>query len=94
MSLALDSGAMLPVATMDSNADGRVSSLDQPAAGIRLDIGLPGELSALDVPIGADSEAQTDCSPEIYLLQGSVGPTAVQGQAHCRFQRILWRQLL
>ncbi|MEH6688554.1 MAG: PilC/PilY family type IV pilus protein [Halopseudomonas sabulinigri] len=94
MSLALDSGAMLPVATMDSNADGRVSSLDKPAAGIRLDIGLPGELSALDVPIGADSEAQTDCSPEIYLLQGSAGPTAVQGQAHCRFQRILWRQLL
>lgn len=94
MSLSLDSGGMLPVATMDSDGNGRVDSADQPAAGIRLDIGLPGELSALDLPASSDSEAQTDCNPEVYLMQGSAGPTAVQGQAHCRFERILWRQLL
>ncbi len=94
MSLALDTGAMLPVATMDTNADGQVSSQDQPAAGLRLDIGLPGELSVLDLPPDESSEAQTDCNPEVYLLQGSTGPTAVQGQAHCLFERILWRQLL
>lgn len=94
MSLSLDNGGMLPVATMDSDGNGRVNSLDQPAAGIMLDIGLPGELSALDLPASPDSEAQTDCNPEVYLMQGSAGPTAVQGQAHCRFERILWRQLL
>ncbi|MEH6493745.1 PilC/PilY family type IV pilus protein [Halopseudomonas sp.] len=94
MSLALDTGAMLPIATMDTNADGQVGDQDQPAAGLRLDIGLPGELSVLDLPAEQASEAQTDCNPEVYLVQGSAGPTAVQGQAHCQFRRILWRQLL
>ncbi len=94
MSLALDTGAMLPIATLDSNADGQVSKEDQPAAGLRLDIGLPGELRVLDLPPDESSEAQSECNPELYLVQGSAGPTAVRGQAHCLFERILWRQLL
>ncbi|MEH6565630.1 MAG: PilC/PilY family type IV pilus protein [Halopseudomonas sp.] len=93
MSLSLDSGGMLPMATMDSNDDGRVDDADQAAAGIRLDIGLPGDLIALDLPARPDSEQQTDCNPELYLVQGSDGVGVVQGQAHCRFERILWRQL-
>jgi len=94
MSLSLDSGGMLPVATMDSDANGQVDSADQPAAGISLDTGLPGELSVLDLPVPNVSGVQTDCNPELYLMQGAAGPMTVHGQAHCRFERILWRQLL
>ena len=94
MSLALDTGAMLSVAIMDSDGDGHVDGQDQPIAGVSLDIGLPGELSPLDLPVRAGSKAQTDCNPELYLVQGSDNTAAVQGQSHCLFQRILWRQLL
>jgi len=94
MSLALDTGAMLSVAIMDSDGDGHVDGQDQQIAGVSLDIGLPGELSPLDLPVRAGSKAQTDCNPELYLVQGSDNTAAVQGQSHCLFQRILWRQLL
>lgn len=90
MSLALGNGGMPALAGLDSNADGRVDGSDTPAAGLALGIGLPGAISVLSV----DAEEQPPgCDAEVYLVQGSTAVAALAGQAHCQFNRILWRQL-
>lgn len=90
MSVALASGGMTTATILDTNADGRVDRDDSPAAGLELDVGLPGQLSVMD----RDEEGQpSGCSAEFYLVQGSAEVTALRGQPHCQFSRIMWRQL-
>ena len=90
MTLALASGGMPAATVLDTNADGLVDQHDIPAAGLELNIGLPGALSLIE----QDEQEQTPgCGAELYLVQGSAEVAVVSGQAHCQFSRIMWRQL-
>lgn len=90
MAVSLTRGGMPVKQVLDTNGDRRIDDDDLPAAGLELDIGLPGDLSVMDRD---DPEAQSGCNDEIYLVQGSSDVAVVAGQPHCQFNRIMWRQL-
>ncbi|SDS89659.1 type IV pilus assembly protein PilY1 [Halopseudomonas xinjiangensis] len=108
MVLDIYSGGMLPSATIDTNGDRVVDGNDDPAAGVDLDIGLPGRLNLVRRPpeepdcaegeqcgcAGDDCPPPPDCGDEYYLLPGSDGITSVVGNSRCELSRIMWRQLM
>jgi len=90
MAVSLSNGGMPARQILDTNGDRRIDDADLPAAGLELDIGLPGDLSVMD----RDEDGMpAGCSGEIYLVQGSSDVAVVSGRPHCQFNRIMWRQL-
>ncbi len=108
MVLDIHSGGMLPSATIDTDGDRLVDGNDDAAAGMDLDIGLPGKLNLVRRPpeqqpctggeqcdcIEDDCPPPPPCGDEYYLLPGSDGMTSVVGNSRCEFSRIMWRQLM
>lgn len=90
MSVALANGGMPAATVLDTNGDRGVDESDVPAAGLALDIGLPGAFSIL---ARNELDEQPDCDAEIYLVQGSQDVAVLSGLAQCQFNRIMWRQL-
>ncbi|EZQ16064.1 MULTISPECIES: PilC/PilY family type IV pilus protein [Halopseudomonas] len=90
MAVDLGTGGMPTREVLDTDGDGRIDDNDLPAAGLELNIGLPGDLNVLDQD---EDGMQTGCSGEVYLVQGSSDVAVVAGRPHCQFNRIMWRQL-
>ncbi|HIZ49500.1 MAG TPA: hypothetical protein IAA18_00295, partial [Candidatus Pseudomonas excrementavium] len=90
MAVDLSTGGMPTRQVLDTDGDGRTDDSDLPAAGLELDIGLPGDLNVLDRD---EAGTQAGCSGEVYLVQGSSDVAVVAGRPHCQFNRIMWRQL-
>ncbi|SDR71079.1 type IV pilus assembly protein PilY1 [Halopseudomonas litoralis] len=90
MAVTLGTGGMSTRQVLDTNGDRVTDDDDLPAAGLALDIGLPGDLNVLNQ---GDTGMQPGCSGEVYVVQGSSDVAVVTGQPHCQFNRIMWRQL-
>lgn len=90
MSVALANGGMPAATVLDTNADRQVDHSDTPAAGVALDIGLPGDFNIL---AQQDAQQPPGCEAEIYVMQGSEDVSVLSGRPVCQFSRIMWRQL-
>lgn len=90
MVLNLDHGGMPQTPVLDTTEDRIIDAQDVPAAGLALNVGLPGPLNLLARSTG---QAPSGCDHELYVLQGADGVAVVAGQPECQLKRILWRQL-
>lgn len=92
MSIDSFSGGMLPVATLDSDADGLVDTRDPLSAGVSLSGGLPGDLVVLELPRirpvdPADPTVPGSCNPatEFCPCDPSVDDCVCEAEdPHCK----------